>query len=318
MRWSLVIAACAACAACSDSGGSGTSIETVSLLPAGDGLLLGFEADGTPLVGSASSAQPIRRFDGERWAPHAYATPHQVTGFGLDLDGAPLVVSRVAANVTEVLRIEPGGTGVRIGDLVTASFDTVLQHTSGTRFLIGDQTWILRPGFAIWEPFTMPLFDPVRGPGGELYADSFSGLYRIGADDLPVRVFTCDLAPCGTSSYGIDAGGRFYFSDRETVTIFDEALGAVGTVRTPGGQPIHRFAATAHQTLVVGSPLGGDAPDAERRVFAIGSEEDRVALVGVYNPHPLDTRSVQLGVDPAGTIYLQQGNWLGRVVAATP
>jgi hypothetical protein len=295
-----MVTAMCAWAAC--EGGSGITAATVATLPASEGYSLGFDLDGAPIVGT-------------RWSAHAVDRPFEVTALGADLDGAPLVVHRVGTgSASEVWRLEPGGTAVQLGDRAMGVFRQVFQVASGTRYLVGNQTWVLRPGSPSWLPSPIQMFAASRASDGRFYAVTPTGFVRIEDDDTPTTILPCAgiPSPCEVAIFGVDRPGRLYLPRETDLQVFDPLTGAAESVAL-GRMTTNLLVVedrimvaafteetTGHELLVV--PTLGDGPIMPARAAV-----------------PLDLFPVRFHVDPAGTVYVTHKNWLGRIVeTSTP
>lgn len=304
MRWALAMVACAACG----DGGAGVTLESVATLPYSTSYAIGFEADGTPIVGFTEGAVPLLRFDGDEWVPHPITTPLQVLGFGSDADGTPVVLLPGLDVGIRVVRLERGRMFPLGGD-IPGRFTGVFQSASGTRYLLGDEMRILRPGALAWEHLPHGLIRGIRGADGKVYASSWEGFFRLEDDGTVKLMAPCVEVDCATFDIGLDAGGRFYINQGTAVTIFEPGVGMVGRVVLPEVKRIAMLGVTERHSLLVTEPPQSNGSE----VFAIA--DDHTATF-VHNEPPLDARIVELHTDPAGTLYVTQDDWLGRVVVS--
>lgn len=303
-----------ACAACGDGGG-GLGFETVARLPLPQGYALGFEADGSVLFSKTGQLDPVFLLEGTEWTSHMPELRFQLRSFGTDRDGAPLAVHRMevgtpTTNPTEVWRIEPDGAASRLGGPVPARGERVLQSISGTRFLFGSGTWLLRPGSTTWTMAPLNLGPFARASDGRIYANTEQGIVRFEDDDTSTLHAACERTrtSCASTRFGVDRGGRLYLAAGASLHIYDPSQDLFEEVPMPGGLNISQVAVTDERVLIAAT--SATVPTA---VLALVPGSTDLVPVHFRNDDP-ERSNFQLAIDPAGTVYAAEGNWLGRLV----
>lgn len=292
--------------ACAEHG-SGTTVDTFARLPVASGYTIGFDRDGTPLLGFMNQFGPIARASGGNWLPASQESV-RVFGFGADNDGTPIAVYQ---DMTQgvVIASFSNGTLTPLGDPIAATPFAVVQHGDGTRYAIaGGFAMRLAPGATTWTVSNIDMQRAVVAPDGSLLAWTTSqGLVRVGANDAVTPIIACNaLGPngCGGSQFGgVDASGRMYFATFEGVRAFDPGDTIPIRIDLPQSEQPINMITTPELSIVA-------AFGAEAKLYALSPGAAAVAAIRLTEP--LATSS-QIGLHTSGDgkIYVSHTDWLG-------
>jgi hypothetical protein len=286
--------------ACSESG-SGTNVATFARIPVSGGYAIGFDTDGTPLVGFTNEAGPIGRAQNGEFVAASGASV-RVFAFGFDNDGIPLVLTANEQLQQVQLSRFSNGLLTAIGDPMFNTPTSVVQHLDGTFYAIsGGFAQRLAPNATVWTNSVIDMIRAVRAPDGSLLAYTFSqGLVRVGGNDSAQPVIGCQLlgdSGCSGATYaGTDASGRHYFPTFQNITVFDGTKPTL--VELPQEQQPSNMLATTKIALVSTFQSLFILPPGASAVAAVRTEEPITETVGLHAA--LD-----------GTIYVSHGDWLG-------